>query len=208
MTSKNEPAATLSFYSIERDDSGKITDAMPEINVSIFHKLTSGILELDDLCHEFNAMPCNDWNGSYYGISGEQYAWLTGKGFQPINQKYEGWNTYNWDNNFSQVLQGTDLELNGGSLCIDGGNYVLLQIHGGADVRVVILMPSYSDLMIIASITPLFLITVALVQKTQPLNQKHLISLQVRQETILCLQIGMVNGSIMTAAVLLMMILF
>ena len=132
---KNEPAATLSFYSIKRDDNGKITDATPEIDVSIFHKLTSGILELDDLCHEFNAMPCNDWEGSYYGISGEQYAWLTGKGFQPINKKYEGWNTYNWDNNFSQVLQGTDLELNGGSLCIDGGNYVLLQIHGGADVR-------------------------------------------------------------------------
>lgn len=129
---KNEPAATLSFYGIDRDDNGKITDATPEIHVSIFHKLTSGILELDDLCHEFNAMPCNDWEGDYYGISKEQSLWLTAKGFSAVN---EGWNTYNWQNNFSQILQGTDLELNGGSLCIDGGNYVLIQIHGGADAR-------------------------------------------------------------------------
>ena len=35
----------------------------------------------------------------------------------------------------AKFLQGTDLELNGGSMCIDGGNYVLIQVHGGADVR-------------------------------------------------------------------------
>ena len=128
----NQPDATLSFYGIERDDSGKITSAIPEISVSIFHKLTSGILELDDLCHEFNAMPCNDWEGDYYGVSQDQSNWLKDKGFEAKN---DGWNTYNWDNQFSQVLQGTDLELNGGSMCIDGGNYVLIQVHGGADVR-------------------------------------------------------------------------
>ena len=129
---KNEPAATLSFYCVERDDNGKITSATPEMSVSIFHKLTSGILELDDLCHQFNAMPCEDWRGDYYGISESQFDWLQDKGFEAKN---DGWNTYNWENQFSQILQGTDLELNGGAMCIDGGNYVLLQIHGGCDAR-------------------------------------------------------------------------
>lgn len=146
---KNEPEATLSFYGIERDNNGVITSAIPEVSVSIFHKLTSGILELDDLCHKFNAMPCNNWDGDYYGVSQDQFNWLGKQGFLPKgvshNQlalwtigKYDldiGWNTYNWDNQFSQVLHGTDLELNGGAMCIDGGNYVLLNIHGGADVR-------------------------------------------------------------------------
>lgn len=129
---KNEPEATLSFYGIERDNNGVITSAIPEVSVSIFHKLTSGILELDDLCHKFNAMPCNDWDSDYYGVSQDQFDWLKAMGFESKN---DGWNTYNWDNQFSQVLHGTDLELNGGAMCIDGGNYVLLNIHGGADVR-------------------------------------------------------------------------
>jgi hypothetical protein len=37
-------------------------------------------------------------------------------------------NTYNWENNLSQTLQGLSFDLNGTS-------YLLLQIHGGADVR-------------------------------------------------------------------------
>lgn len=40
----------------------------------------------------------------------------------------ETWNTYNWDNDLSQTLQGIDFNLGERS-------FILLQIHGGADVR-------------------------------------------------------------------------
>lgn len=40
----------------------------------------------------------------------------------------DGWNTYNFDNLLSQILQGFEFELHGVTL-------VLLQVHGGADAR-------------------------------------------------------------------------
>lgn len=43
-------------------------------------------------------------------------------------ENLQGFNTYNWDNCLSQVLQGYDFTLG-------GENFVLLQVHGGADVR-------------------------------------------------------------------------
>mgnify|MGYP003148249071 CR=1 FL=1 len=124
---KAEPAALLNWY-VKRDDDGNITSAEPEVTTSVFHKLTSGIIWLDDLCREFNAMPCEDWHGgAYYGTSAEQTEWLDLHGFEQ-RRGCDGWNTYNWAANFSQTMQGHDLELN-------GENYVLIQIHGGADVR-------------------------------------------------------------------------
>ena len=121
-----EPAALLDWY-VKRDDDGKIISAHPEVTTSVFHKLTSGIIWQDDLCREFNAMPCDDWRGDYYGTSVDQTEWLDLHGFEQ-RRGCDGWNTYNWAANFSQTMQGHDLELNGES-------YVLIQIHGGADVR-------------------------------------------------------------------------
>lgn len=121
-----EPAALLDWY-VKRDDAGKIISAHPEVTTSVFHKLTSGIIWQDDLCREFNAMPCDDWRGDYYGTSVDQTEWLDLHGFEQ-RRGCDGWNTYNWAANFSQTMQGHDLELNGES-------YVLIQIHGGADVR-------------------------------------------------------------------------
>ena len=121
-----EPAALLDWY-VKRDDDGKIISAHPEVTTSVFHKLTSGIIWQDDLCREFNAMPCDDWRGDYYGTSVDQTEWLDLHGFEQ-RRGCDGWNTYNWAANFSQTMQGHDLELN-------DENYVLIQIHGGADVR-------------------------------------------------------------------------
>ena len=121
-----EPAALLDWY-VKRDDDGKIISAEPEVTTSVFHKLTSGIIWQDDLCREFNAMPCEDWRGDYYGTSVDQTEWLDLRGFER-RRGCDGWNTYNWAANFSQTMQGHDLER-------DGENYVLIQIHGGADVR-------------------------------------------------------------------------
>ena len=118
-----EPAALLNWY-VKRDDDDNIISAEPEVTTSVFHKLTSGIIWQDDLCREFNAMPCDDWRGDYCGTSTDQAEWLDNHGFE----QRRGWNTYNWAANFSQTMQGNDLER-------DGENYVLIQIHGGADVR-------------------------------------------------------------------------
>jgi len=123
---QDEPAALLDWY-VKRDDDDNIISAEPEVTTSVFHKLTSGIIWQDDLCRQFNAMPCDDWRGDYYGTSVEQTDWLGLHGFDQ-RRGCDGWNTYNWAANFSQTMQGHDLER-------DGENYVLIQIHGGADVR-------------------------------------------------------------------------
>lgn len=121
------PAATLEIDL--REWQGKPhADMMPSVN--IYHKLTSGILELDDLCREFNAMPVDDWHGDQLGVSRDGSEWLQNCGFE--HDENAEFNTYNWENNFSQVLQGCFLTRYGE---YGKENYVLLQIHGGADVR-------------------------------------------------------------------------
>lgn len=99
-----------------------------EVTVSLFHKLTSGVIELDDFCREFNAEPMGNWNSDIYGVDNDQAEWLELNGFK-VEQS---WNTYNWDNNFSQILQGTDLIL---ETEYGDESYVLLQVHNGADAR-------------------------------------------------------------------------
>jgi hypothetical protein len=101
------------------------------LSVNIYHKLTSGILELDDLCRQFNAMPVDDWKSDLNGVSDSGENWLSDRGFV-WDDRHCGFNTYNWENNFSQVLQGNFVARDGE---YGEDNYVLLQIHGGADVR-------------------------------------------------------------------------
>jgi len=121
---KEMPSATLEV-SIREWQGKPHAELIPTVN--IFHKLTSGVLELDDRCETFNAMPVPDWGDQLYGVSDRGAAWL-------IDQKFcwnvdEGkFNTYNWAANLSQTLCGQ-------FLAHDDGKYVLLQIHGGADVR-------------------------------------------------------------------------
>jgi len=113
---KNEPQATLD-----------LSYGYPDVTVSVFHKLTGGTLELNELCHEFNAMECDTWNGDFYGTNADQSEWLELNGFTADN---DGWNTYNWECNLSQTLQGTDLTHSEYE-----DKYILIQIHQGADVR-------------------------------------------------------------------------
>ena len=122
-----EPQATAEIY--VREWQGKLTaEVLPCVNV--FHLLTGGALELDDLCREFNAMPVNDWGSDdYYGVSHDGADFLSDHGFRPEGN---GFNTYNWAANHSQVMQGNELVLDGE---YGEERYLLLQIHGGADVR-------------------------------------------------------------------------
>lgn len=115
---ENEPEAVLVI------DQWKDGQYSFDITVSLYHKLTR-VLALDDLCKEFNDMPVENWESNYYGVSSEGFEWLETVGF---TAKGEAFNTYNWSANFSQVMQGQLLDLN-------DETYVLLQIHGGCDVR-------------------------------------------------------------------------
>jgi hypothetical protein len=124
---KAQPSATVEIY--VREYKGELTaDVMPCVDV--FHLLTSGALELDDLCKEFNAMPVEDWDGwTTSGVSISGQGWLDKYQFQTVG---DGFNTYNWSANHSTVMQGQELSLEGE---YGEEKYLLLQIHGGADVR-------------------------------------------------------------------------
>jgi hypothetical protein len=124
-----QPSATAEIY--VREWQGKlVAEVLPCVN--IFHLLTGGALELDDFCHEFNAMPVDEWGGDYNGVSLEGSEWLEARGFAMCKESRGGWNTYNWGANHSQVMQGNELTLEGE---YGEEKYLLLQIHGGADVR-------------------------------------------------------------------------
>lgn len=124
-----QPSATAEIY--VREWQGKlVAEVLPCVN--IFHLLTGGALELDDLCHEFNAMPVAEWGGDYNGVSLEGSEWLEARGFAMCKESRGGWNTYNWNAAHSQVMQGNELTLEGE---YGEEKYLLLQIHGGADVR-------------------------------------------------------------------------
>jgi len=120
------PSATAEIY-VREYNGETVAEILPCVNV--FHLLTGGALELDELCHEFNAMPVDDLKGGFYGVSIDGAEWLALHGFGLSGETF---NTYNWASNHSQVLQGTELTRDS-----EWGEekYLLLQIHGGADVR-------------------------------------------------------------------------
>ena len=96
--------------------------------VSVFHYLTNS-LEIDDICEHFNKLQNenDNWNadGDFYGVS------LQAGNFLNILNNVEiqrSWNTYNGDSDLSQILQGSNLT-------IDDEEYILIQIHNGADAR-------------------------------------------------------------------------
>lgn len=95
--------------------------------VSVFHYLTNN-LELDELCDEFNQIQeeSDNWKSDIHGVSWQAYDHLDS--FEEGIEGTRSWNTYNGDSDLSQILQGADIE-------IDGEQYVLIQIHNGADAR-------------------------------------------------------------------------
>ncbi len=76
--------------------------------ISLFHYLTEHAgLSLDTLCDEYNALPCEDWDGGIYGVSKAQAQWLKDKGLTEL----ETFNSYNGEQYLSQVIQGTYVTL-------------------------------------------------------------------------------------------------
>ena len=98
--------------------------------VSVYHYLSQ--LQTDKVCDKFNAMPCEDWDAEdVYGVSKAQWEWLNE--FFPELEVIATFNTYNWDSDLSQILQGSWIE--GYRVGIGLERYLLLQIHGGCDAR-------------------------------------------------------------------------
>lgn len=116
----------VSFDMPEFGDDIETTSEDIKYTVSLFHYIPT-VLEVDELCQEFNEMPVSDWDGEAYGLSKKGEKWLKKHGFS----FGESWNTYNGECTLSQTLQGTNLTLGG---CGEG-EYILLQVHGGCDVR-------------------------------------------------------------------------
>lgn len=98
-------------------------------SVDIFHYLTNR-LHLDEVCDHYNKrfVPAKDWDGDYYGVSRAASDWLERRGFQSHPEWKQPFNSYNWSSKLSQDIQGTFLQL-------ANTDYVLLQVHGGCDIR-------------------------------------------------------------------------
>jgi len=119
----NEQEATIE-KSEWADKDGKVHTEYIR-NVSIFHYLSE--LELDHVCDKFNELNtnCLEWGGDIsWGVCQAGADFLELINMESTHQ----FNTYNGDSDLSQVLQGSWLDM-------DGEPYLLLQIHGGADVR-------------------------------------------------------------------------
>lgn len=109
-----EPEATL-----EIDGS----DYSGSVSISLFHYLDKA-LELDEFCEQFNSIPCDNWDSDIYGVSSQGKDYLDG-----LEATVKGdYNSDNGESALSQVIQYTTLD-------IDGGEYILIQVHGGCDVR-------------------------------------------------------------------------
>tara|TARA_R100000149_G_C5837231_1_gene110603 strand:+ start:78 stop:779 length:702 start_codon:yes stop_codon:yes gene_type:complete len=119
-------------YQIGFDQNGKADEILR--TVSVFHYLagSGSNLELDSICKKFNALNKIDdelADCEPYGVG--VMAW------DYLNKYIDGthiriFNTCNYDCDLSQTLQGASLRL-----FVDGQyeDYILIQIHGGCDVR-------------------------------------------------------------------------
>jgi len=116
----NSPEVIIDFW--ER----KPGEFIPFYTLNVFHFLADA-LEIDSICEAFNRVnvKADNWDGEkFYGLSSEGEAFLNNIGAE-IG---EAWNSYNWSGPYSQVLQGAPVK-------IGEAEYLLIQIHGGCDVR-------------------------------------------------------------------------
>lgn len=114
---ENEPEVEL-----ECDDNGNVECYI----ISVYHYLKNQ-LDVDEICERFNNLNvgADNWDDDgFYGVSKEAGEYL--RRFNP--NLHGGFNSYNGESSLSQVIQGHHVSIN-------GLPYVLLQIHGGCDVR-------------------------------------------------------------------------
>ena len=128
---------TIEDFENEEEESYQLDAKYKEIyrTVSVFHYLTNN-LEIDDICEEFNKIQdeSNNWDAdvSVHGVSKEAWSYLLNthdddNGWEELTVQ-RTWNTYDGESDLSQILQGANLTIN-------DEQYILIQIHNGADAR-------------------------------------------------------------------------
>jgi hypothetical protein len=125
---QNEPEAWLEIEKFERE--GEPVRYFYDVTISLFHHLDNNLI-LDEVCEQFNMQPVDDWDSDkFYGVSSYGQEWLLQHGMEELNTgRDSGFNSYNWSASYTQVIQGHFL------VNPFGNKYVLLQIHGGCDIR-------------------------------------------------------------------------
>lgn len=90
---------------------------------------------LDDICEAFNSYEPKEFRpfGDYYSLDISQVEKLKTLGlhFMEKRGRPDYWYSYNWDNNFTQDVQGCHLY----SKDVSNPEYVLIQIHQYGDAR-------------------------------------------------------------------------
>ena len=121
---------TIEDFENEEEELYQLDAKYKEIHrtVSVFHYLTNN-LEIDEICEEFNKIQDesnnSDADAYVYGVSREAFDHIDSFWEVEIDRT---WNTYNGESDLSQILQGANLRIN-------EEDYILIQIHNGADAR-------------------------------------------------------------------------
>ena len=121
---------TIEDFENEQDEVYQLDAKYKEIyrTVSVFHYLTNN-LEIDNICEHFNNLQnaFDNWDADadVYGVSFQAFEYLQNNFDIEVQRS---WNTYNGESDLSQILQGANITIN-------DEEYILIQIHNGADAR-------------------------------------------------------------------------
>lgn len=121
---------TIEDFENEQDEVYQLDAKYKEIyrTVSVFHYLTNN-LEIDNICEHFNNLQnaFDNWDADadVYGVSFQAFEYLQNNFDIEVQRS---WNTYNGESDLSQILQGANITIN-------DDEYILIQIHNGADAR-------------------------------------------------------------------------
>ena len=121
---------TIEDFENEQDEVYQLDAKYKEIyrTVSVFHYLTNN-LEIDNICEHFNNLQnaFDNWDADadVYGVSFQAFEYLQNNFDIEVKRT---WNTYNGESDLSQILQGANITIN-------DEEYILIQIHNGADAR-------------------------------------------------------------------------
>ena len=122
---ENEPIVTHHISDYDFNEAGECTSDKIDLTISLYHYM-SQVLDIDEVCEAFNRKfkTMTDFESDWNYISTKAEDFLRVRGLTPKfdNVKF---NTYNYDNSYSQDVLYTPLE----------NDYILISIHNGADVR-------------------------------------------------------------------------
>lgn len=90
------------------------------VSINVFHYLRQRVKYSPEMQEAFEVFAESMKDEPWLAVM-EEFA-------EAMDPTYHTWNTYNYDDSLSQTLQGVTFN-------VDGTVYVLLQIHGGCDVR-------------------------------------------------------------------------